>query len=61
MRSQHNVTKGGKRYLARVDPVPAEGVFVGTHFAGRNACAMSLRLSMVFRGIRGLLVSVGLA
>lgn len=40
LRSQHNVTKGGKRYLAGVDPVPAEGVFVGTHFGGRNAWPM---------------------
>lgn len=39
-RSQHGITKGGKRYLAGVDPIAAEGVFVGTHFGGWNAWPM---------------------
>ena len=31
---RHRDIETGKRYLAGVDPVAAEGVFVGTHFGG---------------------------
>lgn len=57
--SRHRNSEGGKHYLAGIDPVAAEGIFVSTHFGGWNAWPSIVRLSMIFRRYRGHSVSVG--